>query len=142
MSYEIEYRRWCLKIGLVGQFDSDFYFGFVETGPSNTTDYSGQRTRNTITLLAESGDDFMQKIVRISCECESGMLKPGGRDTKPENYIANWRHMQSQAIDLKIYLEKSSMLIVGIDEMRPAMERKNVSTSRMWKRGTGTTSCG
>ncbi len=131
MGSTIEFNRFVIKSEPKGQFNDALYFGFSEYGESNVRDEMGRIPRH-ITMVALDRDyQFMQRIVEMSTNCESGMLKLNGRRTNPEGFIAAWRKARKGALFLSNYLDFANLelsfrsLVRAIETKRASLDLSN-----------------
>lgn len=115
MSSDIEFRKCALKIPNPGQHPEALYVGFSEIGCNNVIEYTTNLpAREWICIDFDQDWCLMQKIIKLSMAVESGCLKPGGRDGKPENYIRGWRSLLGNAVTIEQYLDCESSLSLSI----------------------------
>lgn len=98
MSYEIIYQYRVFKTDTQAAGDGQpRYVVAVEMGSNNCYVHGNKRARDWGVLAVGNETEVMRQVVRIGSSCEGGMLKPGGRDCKPEQLMGKIRRMLGRA---------------------------------------------
>ena len=112
MGHHIEYQWTCLALGpdgtardkeASGAATADArYVIAIEGGPSNCYSHGSQGSRRVrhwgIGMIGTSRQ-ILRQATRFASDCEGGMLKPGGRDCRPEAYIGRIRRLLERPED-------------------------------------------
>lgn len=121
MSYRIEYDHLAIRVPRETLTDTqghvpwdDLYFWVTLGGDNNLIAHNGKPARRWRCNGVGAHTEVMCQAIELSGACESGFLKPGDRDMKPEAYIAKIRKVLGQAISLE---EASARCIVVIPRL-------------------------
>ncbi|KZX57790.1 hypothetical protein A3709_19395 [Halioglobus sp. HI00S01] len=112
MSSNIDFQRWVLRWAPTPNDSYEWrnlFLGIHEVGESNVVDDEGRIARSLSLYCIDFDCVFMQRMVELSADCESGMLKLNGRHCKPEGYIRAWRKAYECPVDLSDYLDYSNL---------------------------------
>ena len=95
MSYRIEYQWHAFRADASRFEDGEPRFVVaVEGGDNNLYDYvTNRRSRNWDVCMIGTARQVLMQAVRFAGACEGGSFKPGGRDCRPEAYIARIRRL-------------------------------------------------
>lgn len=72
------------------------YILAIEAGASNCY-HRNRRSRSWQVMALGNHDEVMRQAVDWASSCESGMLKPGNKDTTPELFIKKIRRLLTEA---------------------------------------------
>lgn len=95
MSYHIEYQWHAFRIEASCFHDGQTRFIVAVEGGDNNVYYNrnGRRVRDWTVCMIGTARGVLMQAVRRAGACEGGMLKPGGKDCRPEAYIARIRRL-------------------------------------------------
>lgn len=113
MGYNVEFKRVAYKWN---EDEWTKYLLFAYYGDSNLRNHDGTMAKDWVLLAHGHQWEVMRKVCDFAAMTEGGMLKYKNGDTKPENYIKNWRKTLDEAkplrelnAHLKVYLEEDEL---------------------------------